>query len=121
MSLRGARSKGACPTLQGKGLLKLVQILLPVRDNHGRKFKSSIYGRVRKTLIGRFGGVTAYTRSPARGAWRKGDDTQHDDMIILEVMTSRINAAWWKQYRKTLERTFRQDKIVVRAQDMRLL
>jgi len=33
-------------------------------------------------------------------------------------MTSRISLAWWKNYRRTLERTFRQDQIVLRIQDI---
>lgn len=69
--------------------MKLVQILLPVRDNHGRKFKPILYAKIHKQLVKRFGGLTAHTRSPARGLWNSEGSTKRDDMIILEVMTKR--------------------------------
>jgi hypothetical protein len=41
-----------------------------------------------------------------------------DDMIILEVMTKRFDRAWWKRFRTTLEKAFRQEEIVVRAHNI---
>ena len=49
--------------------MKLVHILLPVRDNHGRKFKRALYSRLHRELVLRFGGLTAQARSPAHGLW----------------------------------------------------
>ena len=71
--------------------MKLVQILLPVRDNHGRKFKRALYSKIHKQLVDQFGGLTAHTRSPARGLWNSEGSTRRDDMIILEVMTRRFD------------------------------
>ena len=48
--------------------MKLVQILLLVRDNHGRKVKRVHYSRLHQELVLRFGGTTAYARSPRREA-----------------------------------------------------
>ena len=48
----------------------LVQLLLPLYDNDGQAFDASEYVRLRAELADRFGGVTAYTRAPARGVWR---------------------------------------------------
>ena len=98
--------------------MKLVQILLPVRDNKGRGFSRATYALVHNQLVKQFGGLTAYTRSPARGLWKSEGATKRDDMIILEVMTERLDRAWWKKYRRALESTFRQEEIVVRAQDI---
>lgn len=98
--------------------MKLVQILLPVRDNRGRKFKPESYARIRRELVRRFGGLTAYVRSPAHGLWKAGRATKRDDMIIFEVMTRRLNRAWWRRYRRTLEVLFRQESIVVRVQNI---
>ncbi len=98
--------------------MKLVQILLPVRDNHGQKFKRAIYSQLHKDLVRRFGGLTAHTRSPAHGLWTSQGSTKRDDMIIVEVMTKRFDRAWWKKYRRALEKAFRQDEIVVRAHDI---
>jgi hypothetical protein len=98
--------------------MKLVQILLPVRDNRGRKFKPESYARIGRELVKRFGGLTAYMRSPAHGLWKAGHATKRDDMIIFEVMTRRVDRAWWRRYRRSLEAIFRQDSIVVRVQDI---
>ncbi len=98
--------------------MKLVQILLPVRDNRGRKFKIALYSKIHKHLVKHFGGLTAHTRSPARGLWNSKGSTKRDDMIILEVMIGHFDPVWWKKYRSTLERAFRQEEIVVRAHDI---
>ena len=70
--------------------MKLVQILLPVRDNNGRKFDRALYAKIHRQLVKRCGGLTAHTRSPARGLWNSRGATKRDDMIILEVMTKRF-------------------------------
>jgi hypothetical protein len=103
---------------QSISIMKLVQILLPVRDNRGRKFKGALYSDVHSELVRRFGGLTAYTRSPARGLWKSEGSTKRDDMIILEVMTKRFDRTWWKKYRQDLESKFRQDEIIVRAHEV---
>jgi hypothetical protein len=95
----------------------LIQILLPTRDNAGRRFERETFERVRAELTERFGGVTAFAQSPALGLWK--DDTRgttrRDSMILVEVMTERLDRNWWRRYRAHLERTFRQEAIVARA------
>jgi hypothetical protein len=100
----------------------LVQILLPLYDNDGHPFEAGEYIRLRSELADRFGGVTAYTRAPARGVW-KGDTgaTSRDDIVIFEVMTDTLDRAWWTAFRKELERRFRQESLIVRALDSTLL
>ena len=94
----------------------LVQILLPIYDNHGSKIASDIYGQVRSELTERFGGLTAYTRAPAEGMWGTGNEVTRDDIVVLEVMVQALDRQWWHDYRQRLEQLFRQDQIVVRAQ-----
>jgi len=43
----------------------LLQILLPLVDNQGQRFDDHRFSHVRRELTERFGGVTAYLRSPA--------------------------------------------------------
>ena len=93
----------------------LVEILLPLYDNEGRRFGSEEFDRVRDELAGRFGGVTAFRRSPAEGVWREGGDESRDRVVIFEVMAGELDRAWWREYRGELERRFRQEKMVVRA------
>ena len=102
--------------------MTLVQILLPLYDNAGTPFPPSHFGRVRDELTQHFGGLTAYTRSPAEGRWKEGGEgVQRDDIVIFEVMVKRVAPAWWRQYREDLQRRFAQDVIVVRAQEITIL
>ena len=95
--------------------MHLVQILLPLADNAGRRFEGKTYGRVRTELAERFGGITSFTRAPAEGMWREGGHTAHDDIVVFEVMAREIDHSWWERYRAELERRFDQETIVVRA------
>lgn len=100
----------------------LIQILLPLADNSGRRFPSASYSTVAAELTSRFGGVTSYSRSPARGLWvDDAERTVADDLVALEVMAEVVDEAWWFDYRKILEARFRQDQIVVRASPVQLL
>lgn len=99
---------------QGKAM-HLIQILLPLADNAGRRFDGAAYGRVRSELAERFGGITSFTRAPAEGVWKEGGRTNHDDIVVFEVMAREIDHPWWERYRAELERRFDQEAIVIRA------
>ena len=66
-------------------------------------------------LADRFGGATAFTRSPAEGLWKEADDVEHDRMVIVEVMVEEIDKPWWSAYRSRLEQEFQQKEILIRA------
>ena len=102
--------------------MHLVQILLPLYDNEQNPQPGDSFRHVRRELTERFGGLTVYTRAPAEGMWKLNDNhTTRDDIVIFEVMASQLDAAWWRKYRHELEARFRQDVIVIRAQQTRLL
>jgi len=101
--------------------MKLVQLLLAVADNDGRRFPASLYEHVARDLTERFGGVTAYTRSPAEGRWQSGSSEHHDDVLVVEVMVEELDPEWWASLRRRLAATFRQESLVIRAHDIRLL
>ena len=101
--------------------MHLVEMLLPLNDNAGRPFGSEKYAAVREHLIERFGGVTAFTRSPAQGTTTDSGKTVHDEIVMFEVVTETLDASWWGRYRRELEQEFRQDEIVVRASAVTLL
>jgi len=98
----------------------LVQILLPLYDNAGAALPRTLYEQVREELAGRFGGLTAFTRAPAEGQWRDEGETKRDDIVVFEVMVESLDAGWWGAYRRELEERFRQEEIVIRAQDIQL-
>jgi hypothetical protein len=99
----------------------LIQILLPLYDNAGAPLPRELYARVREELTGKYGGLTAFSRAPAEGLWQEGSETKRDDIVVLEVMADQLDRAWWQGYRRDLERAFRQEAIVVRAQELDLL
>ena len=102
--------------------MHLIEILLPIADNEGKPFPPDLRAAVRDELVEHFGGVTAFTRSPAEGLWKEGEGApDRDDIVILEVMAERLDRGWWGRYRNALERRFRQDVIVVRAREVELL
>jgi hypothetical protein len=99
----------------------LVQILLPLTDNAGTPFPQAAFEQVRAELTERFGGLTAFVRSPAAGRWKEGGATVHDDVVVHEVMADRLDRDWWRGYREELRARFRQDSLVVRASPVELL
>jgi hypothetical protein len=102
--------------------MHLVQILLPLRDAKGRGFPKKNYDEVASALTDRFGGVTAFTRTPAEGRWKPGEQPAHEeDVVVFEVMVDVLDTVWWRVYRRSLEKAFKQKSIVVRAQDIQLL
>lgn len=101
--------------------MHLVQMLLPVRDNEGRPFGPHPFEDLAFTLTKKFGGITAYSRVPAEGRWETSGTTQHDDVLVVEVMVDALDRDWWRAFREHLEATFRQTEVVVRAQVIELL
>ena len=96
--------------------MQLVQLFLPVRAEGGPPFPKPMFDAVRGELAGRFGGVTAYLRSPAVGLWEDADgDCVRDEVMLFEVMVDALDRDWWQDYRRELEKRFVQDEILLRA------
>jgi hypothetical protein len=102
-------------------LMHLVQILLPLRDDHGDPFPRADFARVRAELVERFGGVTAYLQAPAQGVWKDEGEVEHDEIVVLEVMVDALERRWWRRYCDELRRRFRQEALVIRAMKMERL
>jgi len=66
-------------------------------------------------LTDTFGGVTAYSRSPALGEWKPDNEVERDLVVIFEVMVDRVDAKWWSGFRARMEATFHQREILVRS------
>ena len=96
--------------------MHLIQLFLPLYDNDGQAFAKPLFDTVRGELTERFGGVTAFVRSPAVGAWEDhSGDVQRDDVVLFEVMADHVDHGWWAAYRAQLEARFQQDEVLVRA------
>ena len=99
----------------------VVEILLPLYGNDGQPFGAGMFVEVRKELVDRFGGLTAFTRSPAEGLWADEGEVTRDDIVIFDVMADVLDRGWWSDFRKRLERMFEQEAIVVRAREVAIL
>ena len=96
--------------------MHLIQILLPMYDNHGVVFPAARFKEVQTKLATYFNGLTAYNRVPAEGLWRTRKKTRRDDIVVYEVMASSFERKWWRNYQRALQKAFRQELIVIRAQ-----
>ena len=102
--------------------MQLIQLLLPLQDQHGGAYPRSLYDELVSRLTEQFGGVTAYTRAPAAGLWESASgETVRDQVVVYEVMVDRLDAAWWRELRIGLEGAFAQQELVVRSQAIRRL
>lgn len=94
----------------------LVQILLPTHARDGSPLPNEMFTRVRVELTERFGGVTAYSRSPATGLWKREDEAiERDQVIMVEVVVDVFDRDWWMTYREQLEVRFGQEEVHARA------
>ncbi|MFN2491395.1 MAG: hypothetical protein ABR501_00745 [Pyrinomonadaceae bacterium] len=89
---------------------------MPLYDNQRRSFTRPDFDLVRKDLTERFGGVTAFLRSPGEGLWKEGEDNvSRDDVVMFEVMAEELAESWWAEYRESLQERFRQETLLIRA------
>ena len=94
----------------------LVQVLLPTHRHNGAPVAPEEFARVRVELTERFGGVTAYSRSPATGLWKRDDEeVERDQVIMIEVVVEVFDREWWARYREQLETRFGQEEVLARA------
>jgi hypothetical protein len=102
--------------------MNMVQLLLPLWSNAGERFSKKLFDQVSKELIDRFSGLTAHVQAPARGLWEKEDGkTVRDEIIIYEVMVENLDLSWWTEYRQLLETRFKQNKLIIRSQEITIL
>jgi len=100
----------------------LIQILIPLADNAGRPFAKEFLEDVKRQLVDKFGGMTAFERSPARGVWAPENGArQQDDVVTVEVMVEDIDESWWSTFKTRLESELDQDELVIRVFRVRTL
>lgn len=101
---------------------KLFQILLPLYDNEGKPFSDDMYKAIRLELTERFGGLTAYSRSPATGLWKDGDEELTvEKLIVYEVIADDFEKKFWKSFKEILKAQFRQEDMIIRCTDIEVV
>jgi hypothetical protein len=99
----------------------LIQLLLPTRSPDGVPLGEAVT-LTRDELIQEFGGITAYLRSPAAGAWTDpGGRIEEDAVVMVEVVADRFDRAWWRAFAGRLRRRFDQEAMHVRATAIEML
>jgi hypothetical protein len=96
----------------------VVQILLPKERGDGEPVSQSWFEEFLDELTGRFGGATSFVRAPGQGLWRSGNETERDNIAVVEVMAARLAPEYWRSLRERLERELSQEEIVIRAQEI---
>jgi hypothetical protein len=96
----------------------LIEILLPKETGKGELVSKEWFETFLKELTDRFGGATSFLRSQGRGLWHDGRQTEHDTVVVIEIMTERLARDYWRSLRERLERELVQEEIVVRAQEI---
>ena len=99
----------------------LVQLFLPLYDNKGLPFDEKYYHQVREELTLAFGGTTFYFRSPVSGTWKQENKVYKDELLVAEVLTNHQEAQFFKAYKSTLEERFKQEEIMMRYMNVRLI
>lgn len=99
----------------------LIQVLLPLYSGSGRRIGSRLLQRTARELTEKFGGLTAHTRAPVEGVWKKAGRRVKDDLLIYEVLAARLDRRWWKTYRTRLEQAFEQEKVQITVYTVRQL
>jgi hypothetical protein len=96
--------------------MHLVETFLPADPRLSSKRRALC-----RELAERFGGLTAFTRAPAKGLFADAGQQIEDDIVILEIMTDVLEDAWWTALRVRLEDDFQQEQILIRAAGVKKL
>jgi hypothetical protein len=108
--------------IRPEAVLVLIQFLLPTRPLDGARPHRDLLQRTHDEIVERFGGLTAYLRSPAAGVWTSPEGRlEEDSVVMIEVLARSFDTGWWRGYVKVLEERFDQESIHVRATEVQVL
>jgi hypothetical protein len=100
----------------------LVQLLLPTRDRQGQPIPAAKAADTRTELVEKFGGVTAYLRAAASGAWiNDAGVLERDELVMVEVVVDDFDREWWQSYATRLAQRFDQDEMHIRALPLQIV
>ena len=95
--------------------MRVFEIFLPLSFGDGQPVPAAVFELLKQELTEKFGGVTAFRRSPAEGLWRDSGGIEQDKIVVFEVMTDKLEKAWWGEFRDRLEALFRQTEVLIRT------
>ncbi|MDR3490293.1 MAG: hypothetical protein P4M05_36160 [Bradyrhizobium sp.] len=93
----------------------VVELFLPLDMPDGTAIPGSTFDRIKAELTFRFGGITAFLKSPADGAWQASSRAiVHDRVAVFEIMVDNVDVEWWRAYRQKLEAELNQQEVLAR-------
>ncbi len=98
--------------------MKEFDIYVPCRKNDGTLVELADIESIKSTLIKTFGGFT-HLQQRNKGAWKVGGTTFHDDVTILRVLDDGSAAFDMRKFKETLERTLKQDSVLIVEREVR--
>lgn len=102
--------------------MKEYELYLPLRYNDGTPVEPRKIERVGERLLEQFGGVTFFPQ-PNEGAWRMGDVTFRDEIVIFRVLASNVRATrrFFRRLKAELKEELRQEEILIVEKDAEVL
>jgi hypothetical protein len=86
--------------------MNLIQIFLPLNDPRKRRFELQKYELVEQTLVGQFGGFTAYPRQPSIGLWQNHQAVPElDELLICEECLTPLTATGGGSWNNSFDKT----------------
>lgn len=100
-------------------MLHVIQLMLPLYLHERETAPADhLHAMVKAELTRHFGRCNAHHRRHAGGRWHEGGQGLRDEMVIYEVMSHWLDAAWWDWYQEVIETRFRQIDVTIRVLPM---
>lgn len=100
--------------------MHLIQIFVP-QFIKKKRISKKILEALAFELSQSFGGATAYLRSPALGLWKKRTKLDREQILVFEVMVTRLQRREWAKRRLAWQKMFRQEKLLIRSLEIDIL
>lgn len=101
---------------------KKVELFIPLINQQNNTSIHKKYNQLRIQLLSKFGGLTIYKRTPVEGLWNdENEKTVQDDIMIYEIMIQQVDLNYWKDLKRSLEKSLNQEEIIIRISDAVLI
>ena len=100
--------------------MKEFEIYVPSRQNDGTLVELTAIESIKSTLINAFGGCT-HLQQRSKGAWKMAGTTFHDDVTIMRVLDDGSAKFDMQKFKKSLERTLKQDTVLIVEREVGLV
>lgn len=102
--------------------MKEYDLFVPTRESSGRAIGKTRLVRLRKVLVGKFGGLTQFPQKQT-GFWKVGSVTFRDNITIWRVLSDEDgkDAVFWKKLKQNLSKEWGQDEILIVMRKVKII